>query len=100
MGCRESPACDPGWGSGMLPVIEADEPISYCPVPAPPQQSGFHQVLEPVGYCIAAWNRLEIDSSFQLDYPHVDSISSNRPYQYLQSIATMSEFMVIGEVRY
>ena len=86
----------------MLPVIEADEPISYCPVPAPPQQSGFYQVLEPVAFpglfCIAAWNRLEIESSFQLDYPHVDSISSTRPYQFLQSIT--SEFMVIGEVRY
>ena len=98
-GPSESHVHDPGKASGMLPVIEADEAISYCPVPPPPQQSGFHQVLEPVGYCIAAWNRFEIDSSFQLDYPYLDSISSTRPYQFLQSIATMTEFMVKWDTR-
>ena len=48
VGSRDSPARDPREASGMLPVIEADEPISYCPIPLPPQQSGFHQVLELV----------------------------------------------------
>ena len=35
-GLSESHVHDPGKASGMLPVIEADEAISYCPVPPPP----------------------------------------------------------------
>ena len=84
--------CNWSWWTNI--ILSGSTSSSTIWIPSGPWTLGFHG-----DYCIAAWNRLEIDS-FQLYCLHLDSLSSTRPYRILQSIATIREFMVKWDTRY